>query len=90
MGILPKDIELLPPCDERERAIFRSRRIYQADQESNRLTMERNMERTIAIEKKKAMLAVARNLMGMNLSAEQIITATGLTLEEVENLNNAN
>ena len=35
--------------DEREKAIFRSRRIYQADQESNRITAERNR---IAAEKK--------------------------------------
>ena len=65
--------------DERERAIFRSRRMYQSDLDSNIATAEyRGEQRT--------KLAIARNLLGMNVSLDQIVTATGLTREEVENL----
>ena len=65
--------------DERERAIFRSRRMYQSDQESNIATAEYRGEQRKA-------LAIAQNLLGMNVPLDQIITATGLTREEVEDL----
>ena len=65
--------------DERERAIFRSRRMYQSDQESNIATAEYRGEQ------KKA-LAIARNFLVMNMPIEQIARGTGLTVEEVENL----
>jgi len=64
--------------DERERAIFRSRRIALADQESNRVTVERN-----------ALLSVAKNLLGAGDSVEKIAMVTGLTHAEVEKLKNA-
>ena len=38
--------------DEREKAIFRSRRIALADQESNRITAERKMQKVLARAKK--------------------------------------
>ena len=69
--------------DERERAIFRSRRMYQSDLESNIATAEYKGEQRG--EQRKA-LAIARNLLGMNVSIDQIVTATGLTQEEVEAL----
>lgn len=65
--------------DERERAVFRSRRMYQTDIESNIATAEDRGEH-------KGKLEVARNLLKMNLSFNQIIEATGLTLEELESL----
>ena len=34
-----------------------------------------------------AKFGIARNLLGMNLPLDQIVTATGLTREEVEGLN---
>jgi len=61
--------------DERERAIFRSRRMYQSDLDSNIATAEH-----------RAKLTIARNLLGVNLTLDQIVTATGLTREEVEEL----
>ena len=61
--------------DERERAIFRSRRIALADQESNRITLIRN-ER----------LTIARNLLKAGDSADKITMVTGLTHAEVEAL----
>ena len=67
--------------DERERAVFRSRRMYQTDLQSNLATAEdrgKQMER----------IAIARNLLKINLPLEQITMTTGLTREEVENLCN--
>jgi predicted transposase/invertase (TIGR01784 family) len=65
--------------DERERAVYRSRRMYQTDMQSNIATAEDRGEQRRA-------LAIARNLLGMNIPLEQILTATGLTREEVEKL----
>jgi predicted transposase/invertase (TIGR01784 family) len=61
--------------DERERAIFRNRRIALADRESDKVTVERIKAKSIA-----------KNLLDMDMSIEKITTATGLTREEVENL----
>ena len=66
--------------EERERAIFRSRRMFQSDQESNIATAEANGQNKKALD-------VARNLLEMNLPLDQIVKATGLTLEEVESQN---
>ena len=65
--------------DEKERAIFRSRRMYQSDLESNLATAE-------DIGEQKGIIKVARNLLELNLSIEQIVSATGLAREEVEKL----
>ena len=61
--------------DERERAIFRNRRIALADQESNRITAERNMAITIA-----------RRMLNRNRPIDEIAEDTGLTRTEVEKL----
>lgn len=75
--------------DERERAVFRSRRMYQTDLQSNLATAEdRGKEIGISIGEKNRSIEIARNLLKINLSLEQIITATGLTKEEVENIRN--
>ena len=65
--------------DERERAVFRSRRMYQTDLQSNLATAEDRGE-------KKGRLAIARNMMKRNRPIDEIIEDTGLTREEVENL----
>jgi predicted transposase/invertase (TIGR01784 family) len=73
--------------DENERAVFRSRRMYQSDLESNIATAEyRGEQRGIQIGEEKKALSIARNLLGMNVPLDQIVTATGLTSEEVESL----
>ena len=64
--------------DERERAVFRSRRMYQSDMDSNIATIEAK-----AI--KKSMLEIARKLLNRNRPIEEIMEVTGLTHEEVEN-----
>jgi hypothetical protein len=63
--------------DEREKAIFRSRRMALADQESNRITAERNLK-----------LTIAKNMLKRNRPIDEIIEDTGLTREEMEKLRN--
>jgi len=65
--------------DEKERAVFRSRRMYQTDMESNLATAE---ERGV----KRGRVAIAQNMMKRNRPIDEIIEDTGLTREEVENL----
>jgi len=69
--------------DERERAVFRSRRMYQTDMQSNWATA-RDQGRKEGREEKS--FEIARNLIQMGLSFEQIKEATGLSLEEVKRL----
>ena len=66
--------------DEQERAVFRSRRMYKSDRESDIATAEDRGEQRRA-------LAMARNLLKRNRPIDEIIEDTGLTREEVENLN---
>lgn len=65
--------------DEKERAIFRSRRKYQTDMQSNMATSYDNGRIDERIE-------IARSLLGINLPLEQIVATTKLTMEEVERL----
>jgi predicted transposase/invertase (TIGR01784 family) len=60
---------------ERERAIFRSRRKFQTDMESNMAT---------ALDNRSA--EIARNLLKRNRPIDEIVEDTGLTREEVEKL----
>ena len=78
--------------DERERAVLRSRRMYQSDLDSNLATAEYIGEQRGKLigeqtGKQKQALTIACNLSRMNLPLDQIVAATGLTREEVENLN---
>ena len=68
--------------DERERAIFRSRRIALADRESDRVTAER-------VGRADGILTVAKNLLLIGDSVDKIVSVTGLTRAEVENLRDA-
>lgn len=65
--------------DEKERAIFRSRKKYQTDLQSNMATSYDNGRIDERIE-------IARSLLGINLPLEQIVATTKLTMEEVERL----
>ena len=65
--------------DEKERAVFRSRRMYQTDLASDMATAEDRGE------KRKA-LAIARNALQMNMSIDDTVKLTGLTHDEVESL----
>ena len=64
--------------DERERAIFRSRRIALADRESDRVTIERVKA-----------ISIARNALQMNMPIDDIVKLTELTRTEVEALRDA-
>ena len=70
--------------DEQERAIFRSRRMYQSDRESDIATAEERGE--LRGELRRA-FAIAGNMLKRNRPIDEIIEDTGLTRDEVENLN---
>lgn len=73
------DILLNISQDERERAVFRSRRMYRTDEQSNLATARDNGRKEREVE-------IARNLLKINLALDQIAIATGLSIEEVEHL----
>ena len=78
-----------PPVsqDEKERAVFRSRKMFQTDMASDLATAEdRGEKRGRAEGRAEEKLAIARNMMKRNRPIEDIIEDTGLTREEVENL----
>jgi predicted transposase/invertase (TIGR01784 family) len=68
---------------ERERAIFRSRRMYQSDQDSNMATAEARGKREGEMSKA---FDIARNAVMMGMSTEAIVKLTGLSSEQVDNL----
>ena len=56
--------------------------LYHAEQQGIRKGMQQGIQQGVAEEKRE----IARNLLKINLPLDQIITTTGLTREEVENL----
>lgn len=77
--------------DEQERAVFRSRRMYQTDQQSNIATAEDRGRAKGRVEGRTVeKIEIARNLLKINLPLDQIVMATGLTSEEVNRLRNEN
>jgi predicted transposase/invertase (TIGR01784 family) len=76
--------------DERERAIFRSRRMYQSDLESNMLTARREGRAEGRAEGEKAKAyAIAKKALLNNIFIDDIVDITGLTRDEIENLSDA-
>lgn len=69
--------------NERERAIFRSRRKFQTDLQSDLATAEDNGRQIGQMDSK---IEIAKNLLKMGLSSDQIAEATGLTPAEIEGL----
>ena len=73
--------------DERERAVFRSRRMYQTDMQSNWNTAFDNGEKQgIAKGRTERNQEIAKNLIDMKMTNEQIIQATGLSPEDIDKL----
>ena len=73
--------------DERERAIFRSRRKFQTDLQSDLATAEdRGKKIGISIGEKNRSIEIARNALQMNMAVEDIVKLTGLTPEEIQGL----
>jgi predicted transposase/invertase (TIGR01784 family) len=69
--------------DEREQAVYRSRRMYQTDTQSNIATAE---DRGMQTGEQRKAFAIARNMTAEGEPVEKIARYTGLTREEVENL----
>ena len=65
--------------DEKERAVYRSRKMYQTDLQSNLNTAFDKGEKNKA-------LTVAKNALEMNLSVADIERLTGLSEEEIGKL----
>ena len=65
--------------DERERAIFRSRRKFQTDLQSDLATAEDRGRHDSKIE-------IARNALHMGMATDDIVKLTGLTHDEIERL----
>lgn len=61
--------------------MFRSRRMYQTDLQSDLATAEDNGRVAGRAERS---TEIARNLLKINLQLEQFSAATGLTVEEIE------
>ena len=73
--------------NERERAIYRSRRKFQTDLQSNLATAEdRGVQRGRAEGRVERNIEIARQALQMKMSAADIAKLTGLTYEEVERL----
>ena len=69
--------------DERERAVFRSRRMYQTDLASDLATAE---DRGIKIGERSKSLDIARRMLRRNRPVAEIVEDTGLSAEDVEGL----
>ena len=72
--------------DERERAVFRSRRMYQTDRASDLATAEDRGERRGV---QKGHIEVAQRMLRRNRPIDEIAEDTGLSIEEIETLKNS-
>ena len=73
--------------DERERAMFRSRRMYQTDLQSNLATAEDRGRRIGQQEgRQEGKLEIARMMLSAGESIEKIMSYTGLTRQEITRL----
>ena len=73
--------------DEHERAVFRSRRMYQSDLESNLATAEDRGRKEGRIEgRKEEKRDLARRLLSFGFPINQIALYTELTESEIRNL----
>ena len=77
--------------DERERTVFRSRRMYETDYLSNMATAEdrgrrAGMREGIQKGEHEARVAFAKKLLRRNRPMEEIMEDTGLTRSEIESI----
>ena len=73
--------------DERERAIFRSRRKFQTDYQSDIATAEDRGERRGELKGRAAeKIEIARTMIADGEPVEKIVRYTGLTIEELKHL----
>ena len=69
--------------DERERAVFRSRRMYQSDLQSNLATAE---DRGRRLGRSEGKIEIARMMVAAGEPVEKIIRYTGLTQQEIASI----
>ena len=75
--------------DERERAVFRSRRMYQTDLQSDLATAEdRGRAEGIAEGRAAGIIEIARNALQMGMTIDDIAKLTGLAHDEIKRLKN--
>ena len=73
--------------DERERAVFRSRRMYQTDLQSNLATAEDRGKRLGRQEgRSERNFEIARMMLSAGEPTEKIMSYTGLTRQEITQL----
>ena len=73
--------------DERERAVFRSRRMYQTDLQSNLATAEERGKRLGRQEgRSERNFEIARMMLSAGEPTEKIMSYTGLTRQEITQL----
>ena len=65
--------------DEVERAVYRSRRMFQTDLQSNLATAEDRGSKNRAIE-------IARNLLSMGMHYDKVLVATGLSSKDLDKI----
>ena len=73
-----------------EKAVVKLRELSADERTRDLYERREKARRDIAAEKKWAIKQIAQNLLGMNMTLDQIVTATGLTREEVESLRGNN
>ena len=75
--------------DERERAVFRSRRMYQTDLQSDLATAEdRGRAEGIVEGRAAGIIEIARNALQMGMTIDDIVKLTGLAHDEIKRLKN--
>ena len=73
--------------DEQERAIFRSRRMYQRDMDSNMAAVKQNgINEGIIQGRIDGIISVARNALIKGMTITDIADITGLSYREIEDL----
>ena len=73
--------------DEKERAIFRSRQMYQRDKGSDLAAAEQRGKAAGRIEGERAKaFSIAQGLLSTNLTIDEIARITGLTRTDIENI----
>ena len=84
---MPGDLLMSISQDERERAVFRSRRMYQTDLASDLATAEdRGRREGIMIGEHNRSVSFAVKLLRHDRPIDEIIDYTGLGREEIERL----
>ena len=85
-----KKNELLKKVNEENKRISADKKMQEEYWYAEKALYARNTELSVARKEgeKEKTIEIAKKLLDMNLTIEQIMEATGLTKEEIEDLNN--